>query len=62
MSASRLEPAGDGRDVVVLPNLKRRADGQAVAVHGKAHRRGNARKWVLSVPWSLRRRTTSLPA
>ena len=39
---SGAEPAGDGRGVVVFPDLQRRADGQPVAVAGQAHRLAEA--------------------
>ena len=38
MTPRRLQPAANGRGVVVLPDLQRRADGQPVAIHGQAHR------------------------
>jgi hypothetical protein len=35
--ALRLQAAGHGRDVVVLPDLRSGADGEAVASNGQAH-------------------------
>ena len=35
--AGGLEPGGDGRDVDILPDLDRGADGQAVTGQGHAH-------------------------
>jgi hypothetical protein len=53
MLASRLQPAGDGGDVVELPDLKGGADGETTAAQRNTHRRQkSAEVGVDKVPFS----------
>ena len=54
VSARGLQPASDRRDVVVLPDLSGRADGQPVSCASQAHRLVEPRKCVLRMSPSER--------
>ena len=59
--ARRLQLLRHRRHVAILPDGVRATDGQPGWVGDDAHRLENVRKWVLSLPWSLRT-TITLPA